>query len=263
MITISWSKLRRAWRVARSHLLTVRRTRGRAKSWTDSTALPMVGHCGSVCESWTQIPSFSVDEGVPELAPRSGPRQVVRDLVAGVIASDTVEEDQRAWIIAWIDRGAPLFRVNPPVDPPEHLAVYFALLDGVERSILLVDHRKASAWLLPGGHVDPDEDPRTTVVREADEELQYAAKFHNMTGDAPLFVSLTQTRGPNSHTDVTLWFLLKASRLERFTPDPGEFNGAQWFPIDDTDWAAERFDPHMARFVAKVRAGLDGDSVWC
>jgi 8-oxo-dGTP pyrophosphatase MutT (NUDIX family) len=43
---------------------------------------------------------------------------------------------------------------------------------------MLVDHIKAGCWLLPGGHVDDGEDPRVTVVREAEEELAIAARFH-------------------------------------------------------------------------------------
>jgi 8-oxo-dGTP diphosphatase len=183
-------------------------------------------------------------------------RQTVRDLVDGVVALDDIEAEQRTWILAWIDEGQPLFRVTPPVDPPQHLAVYFALFDDAERSLMLVDHKKANAWLLAGGHVDPDEDPRWTVVREAEEELRLAAKFHDVTGDAPLFLSITTTRGLHSHVDVTLWFVLKASRLERFEPDPGEFNATHWFPLAETDWTADHFDPHMARFVAKLRARL-------
>jgi 8-oxo-dGTP diphosphatase len=94
------------------------------------------------------------------------------------------------------------------------------------------------------------------VVREADEELHLAAKFHDVTGDTALFLSITQTRGDHSHADVTLWFVLKATRLERIEPDPGEFNATRWFSLDDTDWSATHFDPHMARFIAKLKTRL-------
>jgi hypothetical protein len=49
------------------------------------------------------------------------------------------QEDIRSWIAS----GAPLYRVQPPATPPRHLAVYFALLDEADRSVMLVDHVKA------------------------------------------------------------------------------------------------------------------------
>ncbi|GAA1408486.1 hypothetical protein GCM10009662_43730 [Catellatospora coxensis] len=172
--------------------------------------------------------------------------------MAGVSPLDAVERGHQIDILGWIDAGYDLFRVNPPADPPKHLAVYFALFDDDEGTVMMVDHKKAAAWLLPGGHVDPYEDPRVTALREAEEELQIAGKFHDLTGDAPLFVSVTETRGAHSHTDVTLWFVLKASQRELFRPDPGEFEAVEWFPLRGTDWDGDRFDPNMARFVRKL-----------
>lgn len=187
----------------------------------------------------------------------TGPRQIIRDLAADVIPAESIEADQQAQILAWVDSGAPLFRIAKPATPPQHLAVYFALLDDTDRSLLLVDHVKSQAVLLTGGHVDDQEDPRVSVVREADEELRLDAKFHDVAGDLPLFLSVTQTRGPDSHTDVTLWFVLAASRHQQLEPDADEFTAINWLPLDSTDWTAAHFDPHMARFVAKLIAALN------
>lgn len=184
-------------------------------------------------------------------------RQLVRDLVSDVNPVDEIEHRHKEDILRWIDSGSDLFRLNPPADPPKHLAVYFALYDDEQRSVMMVDHKKANAWLLPGGHVDPYEDPRVTVTREADEEMRIAAKFHDITGDRPLFVSVTATRGEHTHTDVTLWFVLKASQQEIFRPDPGEFADAAWLPVRATEWGTDRFDPNMKRFIAKLVAELE------
>lgn len=136
--------------------------------------------------------------------------------------------------------------------------MYFALVDDDSRSVMLVDHLKAQAWLLPGGHVDDGEDPRWTVEREAFEELQVTPKFHEgLGGGQPLFLSVTQTRGEHSHTDVTLWFALKGDVAAEIRPDPHEFSEVRWYSLDDrTDWSADYFDPNMARFVSKIRAML-------
>jgi len=189
-----------------------------------------------------------------------GPRSAIADLAARVSPYDGLEERDRAEILRWVASGAPLFRVQPPATPPRHLAVYFALLDEHRRELMLVDHIKAGCWLLPGGHVDEGEDPRTTVVREAQEELGIAARFHEgLGGDRPFFLTVTQTRGPHSHTDVTLWFVLAADRGEPMRPDPGEFRGVSWFGLDEPiEWDAGTFDPQMHRFVAKLTTAVDG-----
>lgn len=172
-----------------------------------------------------------------------------------VSPADERETADRTEILDWIDSGAPLFRTAKPATPPRHLAVYAAIIDDDARSMMLVDHKKAQAWLLPGGHVDPGEDPRWSVEREAEEELGLSPKFHEKFGQ-PFFCSITETRGTGSHTDVTLWFVLKGDPAARIRPDLGEFNQVRWFPIEGTDWSEECYDPHMQRFVSKLQATL-------
>jgi len=186
-----------------------------------------------------------------------GPRLLVSDLVRAVCPLDSQEAEDQSGALAWVASGAPLFRVQKPATPPRHLAVYFALLD--DRSVMLVDHVKARSWLPPGGHVDDGEDPRWSVEREAFEELGITPKFHERVGgDKPFFVTVTQTRGSHSHTDVTLWFVLQGDRHADIRMDAREFTAVRWFGLDDqVDWSAPRFDPQMHRFVAKLTAALD------
>jgi 8-oxo-dGTP pyrophosphatase MutT (NUDIX family) len=184
------------------------------------------------------------------------PRTLIRALVEGVSPHDDREAADRRWTLDWVDSGAPLFRVAKPATPPWHLVVYAALVDRDRASMMLVDHRTARAWLPPGGHVDPGEDPRRTVLREVDEELGIAGRFHPVLGSAPFFLTVTRTRGADQHTDVTLWFVLEGDQQAPITPDLAEFAEVRWFALDDgARWAPDRFDPAMSRFVAKLAAG--------
>ncbi|MGH3765929.1 MAG: NUDIX hydrolase [Pseudonocardiaceae bacterium] len=185
------------------------------------------------------------------------PRDVVYDLVAGVAPLDGHEAQDKATTLQWVRSGAPLFRIARPSTPDKHLCVYFALFDEARRSVLLVDHVKAGLWLFPGGHVDDGEDPRTTVLREAAEELQFDGEFHPRFGNAPLFLTVTKTRGDHSHTDVSFWFVLAADQGMRIEADPREANRVRWFALNDpAEWAHDRFDPHMARFRDKLLTRL-------
>jgi 8-oxo-dGTP pyrophosphatase MutT (NUDIX family) len=184
-------------------------------------------------------------------------RAVIADLTEAIEPFDERERRDREQFVAWCRSGADLFRTVPPATPPQHLAVYFVLLDSERRSVMLVEHRKAGLRLPPGGHVDDGEDPRITVVREAAEELSLAARFHPLVDDRAFFVTVTQTQGLDSHTDMTLWFLLDADRHEVLHGDPREFAGWGWVDLDDDiDWA-NGFDPQWHRFVAKLCAALD------
>jgi 8-oxo-dGTP diphosphatase len=122
--------------------------------------------------------------------------------------------------------------------------------------ILLVDHKSAQLWLPPGGHVEPGEHPRETVARELLEELGFIAG-HEIT--EPLMVTCTTTVGLTAgHIDVSLWYVVTAARNQRINYDEHEFAGVSWFRHSEVP--LRRSDPHLERFLAKLRSGerLDG-----
>lgn len=176
-------------------------------------------------------------------------RDEIDKIVAAIDPLDDLERGHRDSTLLWIRSGAPIFRTQKPDVPPTHLVSYFALFDEQRGKILLVDHKLAGLWLPSGGHVEPDEDPRATVVRELAEELNLAAEFIQPN---PLFITVTRTLGHGYHTDVSLWYLLHGDSSRAIEFDRGEFHGVRWFGFDEIPF--ERSDPHMQRFVAKMRA---------
>ena len=118
--------------------------------------------------------------------------------------------------------------------------------------MLLVDHRTAGLWLPTGGHVEPDEDPATTVTREAREELGIDAVLARGLSSNPLFVTQTTTVGAGpGHVDVSLWYVLDGQVAQPLQPDSGEFVATAWWTFDDI--AAEpRADPQLPRFITKL-----------
>ena len=176
---------------------------------------------------------------------------------------DQREAADQADILRWVASGQPLFRTVPPDTPPKHLVVYFIPVDipsnidipsnTASRGLLLGDHRKSGLWLPPGGHVEDGEDPRQAVTREAREELGIEA---GCADDKPFFLTVTPTIGANRHLDVSLWFVLPVARhQEQITPDPREFKSVRWFAVDvQRAWPADRYDPEMHRFAAKLEA---------
>jgi 8-oxo-dGTP diphosphatase len=175
-------------------------------------------------------------------------RAAIRSELESITPLDALELQHRNEALAWVDSGAPLFRTAKPATPPQHLVSYFAVVDG--ESILLVDHKNAQLWLPPGGHVEQGEHPRATVAREIREELGFAPA-HEIA--SPLMVTCTTTVGLTSgHTDVSLWYVVNATRDQTMTYDVQEFGGIRWFGFSEAP--LNRSDPHLERFIRKLRS---------
>lgn len=187
----------------------------------------------------------------PSLAREAAQRARLRAELQAIRPWDEMERLQLAQTLAWVASGAPLCRTAKPATPPKHLVAYFVLVDAGH--VLLVDHRNARLWLPSGGHVEPFEHPRQTVVRELEEELGLAIDEAEV--GPPRFLTCTTTVGLTAgHEDVSLWYVLRGDRrapLPAF--DAGEFEAVRWFGFDELPLG--RSDPHMGRFLAKLQAG--------
>jgi 8-oxo-dGTP pyrophosphatase MutT (NUDIX family) len=170
----------------------------------------------------------------------------VRKEVASIEPLDATEAAHVADALAWIDSGAELCRIAKPAVPPKHLVSYFVLVDGP--AVLLVDHRSARLWLPTGGHVEPEEDPRETVIRELAEELGIAIATEV---GPPLMITVTTTVGLTAgHTDVSLWYVIEGDRRREIAFDRTEFEDARWFAFPEVP--LDRSEPHLARFLRKL-----------
>jgi 8-oxo-dGTP diphosphatase len=177
-------------------------------------------------------------------------------LLADVPPMDAEEAAHRAYARTWVGSGAPLYRVRKPDVPAVHLVSYFVVLDPATGRVLLVDHRGAGVRLPTGGHVEAaDLDPWATVRRECPEELNVEAVPLDVTGTMPFFTSVARTRGAGTHTDVSLWYAVRARAEEVTGWDAREFAGIAWMTPDRILAApAETLGPHVKRAVRKLTA---------
>lgn len=183
--------------------------------------------------------------------PEAAYRRLLQVELAAITPVDALEARQLDETHAWVESGAPLCRLAKPATPPKHLVSYFALVD--DGHVLLVDHRNARLWLPSGGHVEPLEHPRATVARELEEEL--GLRVAQADVGPPLLLTCTTTVGLTAgHEDVSLWYVLRGDRHgPPLSFEAAEFESVRWFAFDAVPLA--RSDPHMVRFLAKVRAG--------
>ncbi len=169
------------------------------------------------------------------------PRNRVEEIIREIVPFDDLESQHIQDTLTWIQSGAPIFRIQKPDIPPQHLVSYFILWDENAKKVLLVDHKKAQLWLPAGGHVEVDEHPHFTAARECFEELGVEAEFWR---NDPLFLTVSVTVGLTAgHTDVNLWYVMKGHYTSCYQFDEKEFNSIKWFSFDDIPY--ERADPHM------------------
>ncbi|MGW7243975.1 NUDIX hydrolase [Streptomyces sp. NPDC054804] len=187
------------------------------------------------------------------------PQGCLLELVGAIEPWDELERTHLKTATEWIAGGAPVYRVRKPDVPAMHLVSYFVVLDDARGQLLLVAHRKAGLWLPAGGHVEPGEDPWAAVVRECREELGIEAVASSITGEIPLFLTVTQTRGQGAHTDVSFWYLLDADAETVTSYDQGEFDGIRWLTDEQVlEEPDELLDPHMHRFTRKLQHARAG-----
>jgi 8-oxo-dGTP diphosphatase len=193
--------------------------------------------------------SQQVGDQYPATRDTADMRQKIYQEIKAIEPHDQQEEQSIAAVVNWINSGAQLCRICKPDVPNKHLVSYFVVADGDH--ILLVDHINAGMWLPTGGHVEPNEHPRQTALRECAEELNMQGEF---LIDGPVMVTSTETVGKTSgHTDVSIWYAMKGNRHECLTYDEREFKGVKWFHKDDLP---EKTDPHLGRFINKLYAIL-------
>jgi len=173
-------------------------------------------------------------------------RNKIRAEIESIYPFDELEASTQLDVLAWIDSGAELCRLEKPATPNKHLVSYFALVDG--EYLLLVDHINAQLWLPTGGHVQTGEHPRSTATREAIEELSIQADF---LFEKPIFLTSTTTVGRTAgHTDISIWYVLKGDRTMEISYEKNEFQAIHWFHRDSVP--LDRADPEMERFIAKL-----------
>ncbi len=182
----------------------------------------------------------------------------ILDELSAIVPGDALEHAHRTDAMAWVRSGANIFRIAKPDKPPKHLVSYFVLIDPEQRSLLLGDHINAQLWLPSGGHVDLNEHPRQTVIREAGEELGLGKVTFLKNYQQPLFTTITPTVGLTAgHTDVSLWYVLRGSVHDTISFERREFNDMNWFSFDEILQSHPAiFDPHMQRFTKKLQQFL-------
>ena len=123
-----------------------------------------------------------------------------------------------------------------------------ALIINKDGKILLLNHRKLNVWLYPGGHVEWNETPDETVVREVKEETGLNVRIigdkDNILSDIkadvsvlhhPYFILSEKINGNNEHYHIDLIYLCKIKNEEdsEIYYNPKESSDVRFFSFED------------------------------
>lgn len=122
-----------------------------------------------------------------------------------------------------------------------HQTASAVVLDDDDR-VLLVHHRRSGLWLYPGGHVDANEDPAQTAIREVCEETGIEVRI---VGNEPydhgaidvlrspfviIEMAVSDSKvGPHRHIDMV--FVCEPVSGE-IVGAAEEVMGCEWVPLD-------------------------------
>ncbi|MFD5318394.1 NUDIX hydrolase [Streptomyces sp. NPDC127098] len=115
------------------------------------------------------------------------------------------------------------------------LAAYAVCVDDGRR-VLLAHHvppEGESVWTLPGGGVEPLEDPFDAVIREVAEETGYEAVVERLLGVDSRVIPAAEARRGVPHQNVGVFYEVRVTG-GRPRPEPnGETAESVWTPIPD------------------------------
>jgi len=112
-----------------------------------------------------------------------------------------------------------------------HFCVFFLPIDIQKKKIYLCHHKKADDWIPPGGHIDENELPIQTVIRECREELSI-----NINKTQIEFYNISVKHIDNSkHTCKThfdIWYLI-TTKEQPFNFIKDEYYDGKWILLSE------------------------------
>ena len=116
-----------------------------------------------------------------------------------------------------------------------------------EGKVLLVYHKKLNVWLYPGGHVEENETPDETVVREVMEETGLSVEIigekdenlADVTADVSIlhqpYAVLCELVGDHYHNDMIYLCKIEKEEIEQMKYDVRESEAIRFFSPQELD----------------------------
>lgn len=138
-----------------------------------------------------------------------------------------------------------------------HVTSSFALLNPEKTHLLMIHHLGFDKWLFPGGHYEGDVAPRTSALRELEEETGFPIDLVGWNHhDDYLALDIDShdiparpSKNEDAHVHHDFLYLGVALSMVDLTPQVEEVSAAKWISLDD---AANLPDERVRRSVGKI-----------
>lgn len=119
-----------------------------------------------------------------------------------------------------------------------HFCASAFVINPVDRKILLVHHSGFNRWVQPGGHIDDDEVPEETAVREVYEETGIRVKLLGQRfpreDDFIRPLGIQKNRGKNGNIHIDITYVAVPLSLDEIEDDD-EVDKFNWFSREELD----------------------------
>ncbi len=137
-------------------------------------------------------------------------------------------------------------------NPHSHFCAYFVPFNKAAGTVLIGSHKKSGLWLMPGGHVEPNEPLINTLNREIEEELGVKDFYKAMPHAFLLTIThiVSDVRPCQEHFDM--WFLMETDGKDMVI-DYTEYHEVRWTTLAEAKELTK--DPANQEAV-RVLAGM-------
>ena len=157
-------------------------------------------------------------------------RQSCIDSIEHIIPFDTEEEKTQEEVLDWLKNSE---HITKKESPEQHLGVVALVITPKMDKVFLLNHKKAGAYLMPGGHVDLGETLQEAMKKELAEELGLDM---DMRESNPFYIAKVVTQSKNAgHNDITTVFKITVDPSTAFSVEAKEADEARWFDWSELD----------------------------
>lgn len=120
-----------------------------------------------------------------------------------------------------------------------------------EAGEILLIHRatpKRTQWEIPGGKIEPDEEPSAAAAREALEELGAQIKIIRELG--------SESFDEDGHSIMYTWFLGEAENGQPTIGEPDKYDDIRYWSLEALSATGETISANTANFVRHLTTGL-------
>lgn len=118
-----------------------------------------------------------------------------------------------------------------------HFCATACIINPQDEKILFIHHKKLNKWLFVGGHIEPNEDPESAVIREAKEEtnldIDLLGERYPRKEDFITPFALQRNIVKENHIHMDLFYVAIAKNVELIKPKEDEVLNYKWFSKDE------------------------------